>query len=60
MDERNSMYRLIIADDEFTIRNGLTRMIRWDSIGYDGGGYRVRSVGKAVYKDKRKKYEKGK
>lgn len=29
------MYRLIIADDEFTIRNGLTRIIRWNDIGFE-------------------------
>ena len=28
------MYRLVIADDEFTIRSGLFRMIDWQSMGF--------------------------
>ena len=29
------MYRLLIADDEITIRSGLTRMIDWNTIGFE-------------------------
>lgn len=32
------MYRLVIADDEFTIRNGLAQMINWRELGYEVTG----------------------
>ena len=29
------MYRLIIVDDEFEIRNGLSRYFPWESVGFE-------------------------
>lgn len=29
------MYRLVIADDEFTIRNGLAQIIKWGELGFE-------------------------
>ena len=28
------MYSLVIAEDEQMMRNGLTRMVRWDELGF--------------------------
>jgi len=32
------MYRLVIADDEFTIRNGLTQIVNWRELGFEVKG----------------------
>lgn len=36
--ERISMYRLVIADDEFTIRNGIAQIINWRELGFEVKG----------------------
>ena len=32
------MYRLVIADDEFTIRNGLAQIVNWRELGFEVKG----------------------
>ena len=43
------MYRLIIVDDEFEIRNGLSRYFPWESVGFEAAAVFENARGAGLY-----------